>query len=214
MKLKSVIRTVAPIAAVLVAGVVLSDTYRGIRELPPKARMQVVTPLSKTETTVNDKALPEKLAAPHVVIYKSKRRLELYDGTVLLRSYPVALGRTPRGDKAREGDGATPEGTFFICTKNAKSRYNRFLGLSYPNIEDATRGARTGLIKPAELAEIRKAIEQGKRPPWDTKLGGQIGIHGGGTARDWTQGCIAIPDEAIEEIFEVLPYGTVVVVKP
>ena len=97
MKLKGVIRTVTPIAAVLVAGVVLSDTYHGIRELPPKARMQVVTPLSKTETTVNDKKLPAKLAAPQVVIYKSKRRLELYDGTVLLRSYPVALGRRQSG---------------------------------------------------------------------------------------------------------------------
>jgi murein L,D-transpeptidase YafK len=163
---------------------------------------------------VNDRALPEKLGAPHIVIYKSRRRLELYDGEQLLRTYQVALGRQPLGDKLKEGDGATPEGTFYVCTKNAKSRYDRFVGVSYPNAEDGARGLRAGLISAAQNHQIRQAMERGVRPPWDTKLGGQIGIHGGGVARDWTQGCVAVTDEAIEELFEVIPYGTVVAIKP
>ena len=214
MKLKRTIRTIAPIAAMMVAGVVLSDTYRGLKELPPKARTEMVTPLTGTETTVNDKALPEKLAVPEIVIYKSRRRLELYDGQTLLRVHRIVLGGQPVGDKKREGDGATPEGTFFVCTKNAQSRYDRFLGLSYPNVEDAARGLKAGLISQAQFGVIKKAMEQGVRPPWDTKLGGQIGMHGGGVERDWTQGCIALTDEAIEEMFDAVPYGTVVVIKP
>ena len=70
------------------------------------------------------------------------------------------------------------------------------------------------LINAAQYSQIRQAVEQGKRPPWSTKLGGQIGIHGGGTSRDWTAGCVALTDEAVEELFEAIPYGTVVVIKP
>jgi murein L,D-transpeptidase YafK len=213
MKLKRTIRTVTPIMTVVLVSVVLLNTYRGLMSLP-RARIDVVTPLTELETSVNDKALPARLSSPVVVILKSQHRLELYDGKQLIRSHQMALGKRPTGDKVREGDASTPEGTFYVCTKNPQSRYDRFLGISYPNGEDAARGLRAGLINKTQCAQIKQAVQQGKRPPWNTPLGGQIGIHGGGIGRDWTQGCIAITDEAVEELFDAIPIGTVVVIKP
>ena len=148
-----------------------------------------------------------------IVISKSKRLLELHREGEALRVYRIVLGREPEGDKVREGDGRTPEGEFVVCTKNPKSRYTLSLGLNYPTSEDAERGLCDGLITQEEHDAIVAAAEAGWRPPWDTALGGEIFIHGGGTSSDWTIGCVALDDDAIRELYPLVPVGTPVVIE-
>ncbi|HZH33181.1 MAG TPA: L,D-transpeptidase [Pyrinomonadaceae bacterium] len=151
------------------------------------------------------------LVNPRVVVSKSKRQLLLYAGGAggaVVRTYRIALGANPVEDKVREGDGATPEGDFYVCVKNARSNFYLSLGLSYPNAEDAERGLRDKLITRAERDAIVRAIRNKRRPPWDTALGGEIFIHGGGTDGDWTRGCVALANEDIREVFDALPLGT------
>jgi len=97
---------------------------------------------------------------PRIVVYKKERKLEFYSDKSLLRTYRIGLGFSPVADKVREGDGATPEGDFYIFVKNNKSAYYLSLGVSYPNIEDADRGLRDGLITRAQHAGLPKRFEK------------------------------------------------------
>lgn len=153
------------------------------------------------------------LASPRVVVEKSRRRLLVYDGQELVKWCPVTVG-PGQGDKTREGDRCTPEGEFYICTHNAASRWTRSLGISYPNAEDAERGLRDGLISRWDYSRIVDAVRRKQRPPWNTALGGEIMIHGGGSSRDWTQGCIGLDDADILELYAALPDGTAVTILP
>ena len=154
------------------------------------------------------------LERPCVVVHKAARSLELFDGERLVKTYRVALGTNPTDAKRKEGDGCTPEGIYYVCTKNDRSRFHLFLGLSYPNLDDADRGLRSGLIARAEHDAIAGAIAARKRPPWNTRLGGEIGLHGSGTGSDWTLGCVALADAEIEELFLLLSLGDEVVIEP
>ena len=147
-----------------------------------------------------------------LAIDKSERRMELLEGTAVVRSYRVGLGPAPEGDKEREGDMRTPIGELRVVVRNSRSSFHRFLGLSYPDSRAADRGLATGLIDEDEAQAIREADREGRQPPWDTALGGEVGIHGGGSARDWTHGCIAVEDAEIAELWEVVPLGTPVVI--
>ena len=154
------------------------------------------------------------LVNPKIVVSKSARRLELYSGGRVVRDYRVVLGGDPVNDKEREGDSRTPEGEFYVCVKNEKSQFYRSLGLSYPNREDAERGLRDNLITRAEYERIVRALTRKRTPPWDTALGGEIFIHGGGTSNDWTRGCVALDDAEMQELFDSVPVGTPVVITP
>jgi murein L,D-transpeptidase YafK len=149
-----------------------------------------------------------------IVVTKSKRRLDLYSDGALVRTYRVALGLNPVPDKKRQGDRATPEGEFYVFTKNDKSAFYLSLGISYPNIEDAERGLRDGLISRAQHDAIVKAIKRKSTPPQNTALGGDIYIHGNGSSSDWTWGCVALENEDIRELFDAIAVGTPVTIKP
>jgi murein L,D-transpeptidase YafK len=146
-------------------------------------------------------ALPSGTTADRIVVEKSKRTLSLYRAGKLLKSYKIALGKNPVGPKQREGDSRTPEGSYVIDFRKADSKFHRALHISYPNAEDR-----------------RRARERGVQP------GGAIMIHGlpNGTGaigaahrlRDWTDGCIAVTNEEIEEIWKVVPNGTAIVIRP
>jgi murein L,D-transpeptidase YafK len=151
---------------------------------------------------------------PHIVVYKRERKLELYSNKTLLRTYRVGLGFSPVADKVREGDGATPEGEFYVFVKNNKSAYYLSLGVSYPNVEDAERGLREGLITRAQYNSIVDAHRRKAAPPQYTKLGGLIYIHGNGASRDWTLGCVALENEDMKELFDSVVVGTPVTIKP
>jgi murein L,D-transpeptidase YafK len=154
------------------------------------------------------------MTVPRIEIYKSKRELAIYDGDTLSVRYPIALGRQAEGPKRREGDGKTPEGGYSVCSKNENSKFHLSLGLSYPNIDDAKRGVAGGLIGQSEYRTIETAIRRGLCPPWDTALGGEIMIHGGGTQSDWTAGCIALDDEHIDLLYRLCTVGTEVTIFP
>ena len=148
-----------------------------------------------------------------VQITKHTRTLVVFDGDKEIFRAPVVIGRSP-SDKQREGDLATPEGDFYICYRNPESKYHRFLGLSYPNVEDAGRGLRDGLISQAEHDEICAAIAQRQCPPWKTALGGEVGLHGPCPNVTWTHGCIAMTVEQIERLDSLLQLGDEVRILP
>ena len=151
---------------------------------------------------------------PRIVVYKSARKLELYSNKTLMRTYRVGLGFSPVADKAREGDGATPEGEFYVFVKNNKSAYYLSLGVSYPNVEDAERGLRDGLITKAQHDAIVEAHRKKIGPPQYTKLGGLIYIHGNGAKSDWTWGCVALENADMKELFDSVEVGTPVTILP
>lgn len=145
-----------------------------------------------------------------ILVEKADRRLTLRDdrGACLLTA-PIALGSSPTGPKRRSGDGKTPEGRYFVCLKK-RGKYGASLGVSYPNLSDAeTAGAGPELCRC-----IAERTAQGMRPPWGTELGGEIYIHGGGTERAWTAGCIALRDEDAERLYTLTPLGTAILIEP
>ena len=149
-----------------------------------------------------DRVVPGLLAetlpiADRIVIAKSARTLTLYRGSRVIKGYPIQLGGNPVGHKQYEGDARTPEGDYEIDWRNHWSRFHLSLHISYPNVDDR-----------------RRARTQGHDP------GGNIMIHGvpnglGVLAwlfsrRDWTDGCIAVGNVAIEEIWTAVDNGTAV----
>ena len=150
---------------------------------------------------------------PRIAICKHTETLIVYDGDEEVMRLPVVLGKNSE-DKQREGDLATPEGQFYICSKNPNSQYHRFLGLSYPNLEDAERGLREQLITRAEFNQIREAMAQRNCPPWKTALGGEVGLHGPSPNKTWTHGCIAMSVEQIERLYDLLAIGDEVTILP
>ena len=139
------------------------------------------------------------LRADFVLVDKSDRTLSLFSGGQLLRTYRgLQLGGSPDGHKRFQGDQRTPEGRYTIDTRNPASAYHLSLRISYPSEADRS------------YAEAR-----GRSP------GGDIFIHGqpnwlpaGRLHGDWTDGCIALANSEIEELWELVPDGTAVQVRP
>jgi murein L,D-transpeptidase YafK len=134
-----------------------------------------------------------------IIIEKAARRMLLLRNGQTLREYRIALGFAPEGDKLRQGDGRTPEGSFRIDRRNDSSKYHLSLGLDYPQPADRARAA-TGGYDP----------------------GGDIMIHGQPNALpdnamvrgDWTAGCIAVTNAEMREVWVVTQVGTIVEVRP
>lgn len=193
-----------------------SKTDSADRTLPSKPNPSL-TPEPATKTTPEPS--PEYLKPTsedgiQIIVYKGDRKLELYDGAKLIGDYDIGLGFTSVGHKQQVEDGKTPEGTYYVCTKNPQSKYYLSLGISYPMIPDAIRGLENGLISNEEYDVIVDAINGERRPPWDTKLGGEIMIHGHGSDSDWTQGCVAVDDEIMDILWDKCPIGTQVTIYP
>jgi len=154
------------------------------------------------------------LIRPLIVVKKSRRQLLLFSDDKLVRTYRVGLGLSPVGDKVRSGDHRTPEGDFYIFTKNDKSAFYLSLEVSYPNVTQAERGLRDGLITRAQYEAIIRANKEKRTPPQNTRLGGTIYIHGNGAGSDWTWGCVALENEDILELFKAVTVGTPVTIEP
>ena len=130
-----------------------------------------------------------------VQIHKAQRKMYLLHNQKVLQSYDIALGPNAFGHKQFEGDGKTPEGTYYMTFKNPNSKYHLSLYINYPNVVD------------------REFAASHNRPP-----GGEIFIHGGPLrpvpVRDWTEGCIAVTNEEIEVIYSMVNLGTPVHILP
>jgi murein L,D-transpeptidase YafK len=139
--------------------------------------------------------------ADKILIIKSAPTMSLLNGDKVLKTYKVALGTVPAGPKRIEGDHKTPEGNYIIDAKNPQSQFHLSLHISYPSAEDRQR-----------------AVKLGGQP------GGAIMIHGlasqfaylGPLHRqvDWTDGCVAVTNAEIEEIWKLVPVGTRVEIRP
>jgi lipoprotein-anchoring transpeptidase ErfK/SrfK len=184
---------------------------------PMRANLPTTHPSVPTRTVTpaagGDSSALDVLRSPAILVEKSKQRLTVFDGGRIVKRYPASTGRDA-GDKMREGDYRTPEGEFYVCVRNAKSKYTRALGLSYPNASNALRGLREGLITQQDHDRIVQAIRRRRQPPWNTPLGGQIMIHGDRRGGRTTQGCIALEDGDILELFPRIPLGTRVMITP
>jgi murein L,D-transpeptidase YafK len=169
-------------------------THRWMRATASCAILALAIPLIAQQT-------PPKQEADSILILKNDHVLELLQGGKVIRTYKVALGRGGLAPKEREGDGRTPEGHYIIDGRTAESHYHKALHVSYPNAEDRKRAAKLGVAP-----------------------GGAIMIHGlpngmgsiGAAHRlyDWTLGCIAVTDEEIDEIWDLVPVGTPVEIRP
>jgi len=139
--------------------------------------------------------------ADRIIVHKKERTMELMRAGRVIKTYKIALGRNPIGPKEREGDFRTPEGEYFVDSRNAKSTCHRSLHISYPNAADRERARKLG-VSP----------------------GGNVSIHGivngygylGAAHRqhDWTYGCIAVTDEEIEEIWKLVDNDTPIEIRP
>jgi len=167
--------------------------------------------------------LSRKEGATSLVIWKSQYSLTLFKGDAPVKTYWAVFGKGyGDGDKERSGDKRTPEGDFYICSMNHSKRFYKFLGLSYPGLKHAGRGLQRGLISPREYGEIEKAEQERRQPNWETQLGGAIGIHGRmledpsvwAMRQNWTDGCIALSNTDIDELFSVVSLGTPVTILP
>lgn len=139
--------------------------------------------------------------ADRIVVNKKARTMELLHAGQIIRTYRIALGGEPVGPKKRQGDHRTPEGVYAVDSRNAHSQFHRSLHISYPSAADRERARKLGVAP-----------------------GGDIYIHGlpngygfigaAHRARDWTDGCVAVTDQEIEEIWKLVDNGTPVEIRP
>ncbi|MBN6065486.1 L,D-transpeptidase family protein [Aggregatibacter actinomycetemcomitans] len=149
----------------------------------------------------NMQPLPSSTTITRLVVFKSERQMWAYDQERLIKIYPISLGKAPVGHKQFEGDKKTPEGVYRINERNPNSSYHKNLGISYPNAEDKAY-----------------AQSQGKSP------GGLIKIHGlpnkfldigrQHLRRDWTDGCIAVTNDEIDELFNAVVHNAEIDIRP
>ena len=142
-----------------------------------------------------------KPLADKILIVKSTRTMTLYSGNKVLRTYKVALGTVPVGPKRVEGDHKTPEGIYTIDAKNPQSQFHLSLHISYPDAADRERARKLG-AKPGGAIMIHGL------PPRFAYLGA---LH---RKVDWTDGCVAVTNAEIEEIWKLVPVGTRVEIRP
>lgn len=181
----------------LSAAALFSSAPAYTRRDTAKSLSIVVAPTIRHTPVVGIKS---EIIADSIVVEKMKHVMTLFTDGKPVRTYRIALGK-PKGDKVTVGDGRTPEGLFHIDFRNAQSKYHKSLHISYPDVEHRKR-----------------AIALGTSP------GGDIMIHGLppayadiGAAQsqyDWTEGCIAVTDAEIEEIWREVPNGAAIQIKP
>lgn len=133
-----------------------------------------------------------------IEVHKADRKMYLLHNSKVLKQYDIALGQNPVGHKQFEGDSKTPEGVYYIDRRNPNSNFYLSVGMSYPN--------------PTDRAFARS---QGRSPGGDIFIHGRANKHNDrGLGWDWTDGCIAVTDKEIEEIYSMVKIGTMIVVFP
>ena len=164
-----------------------------------------------------------KLEKPYVVVNRQSYTLELFEDSVLIKSYRANFGRNVNLPKSKAGDLSTPVGNYEICEIDTVNKYYKFFKLDYPNLNDAAEALRKGIITQTQYDSIKYDLELGNCPPPNTPLGGDIGIQGIGRLNfvfrylpfnyNWTDGSIAISNEDIDELYSIVKKGTLVVIK-
>ena len=158
-----------------------------------------LTVLSLQAQSATDPALPASAMADKVLVLKGQRKLLLMKDGEVLKAYSVSLGGNPVGPKTRRGDRRTPEGQYVLDWHNPNSQYHRSIHISYPNTEDMARARRLGVPPGADLF-IHGEPNDYDGP--DQHLG------------DWTNGCVALTNTDMDEIWRAVLDGTPIEIKP
>ena len=158
---------------------------------------------------------PDRLNSKHlIVVLKGARRIfRTANGHILHTPdgpacWPIGLGFSPDGHKRTEGDGKTPEGLYSTSDKPWSQHYAA-IAVHYPGAADAAAAVNDSRISAAVGGHIQRALDADKKPPQTTPMGGEILIHGGGAATDWTLGCIAMDNAHIDQLRATLPTNMV-----
>ena len=146
-------------------------------------------------------ALAGMPVADHVVVRKGERHLYLMRGESVLRMYRVALGLNPTGHKEREGDFRTPEGRYLLTRRNPRSDYFLSIQVSYPNDADVRRARRRGFLAGGSIMLHGLPNQLKHSPEWYEK-------------QDWTDGCIAVSNSDMVEIWMLTPDNTPIEILP
>ena len=162
-----------------------------------------------------------KIENPRIVIDRNTFELALYSGTVLVKKYRAVFGRNPL-PKQHAHDNATPIGLYKICEILTKHKYGKFFKLTYPNLQDVEAGFIRGNLTQDEYEKLRFDNNYGDCVNAETKLGGNVGIHGIGELNfifknlpfvfNWTDGSIAVSNENLDELYNIITKGTEVVI--
>ncbi len=157
-----------------------------------------------------------------LVISRSSQKLNIMDGKQIVKQFHIAYGKGGKGAKRKLGDEKTPLGVYRIINFKGNSKFYYFMQLDYPNLLDAWYGYKNKIISATEFKHITTAIKNNNAPPQNTKLGGYIGIHGLGNTTDqklaihnevnWTQGCIAMTNDDINDLKKYVGIGTRVII--
>ena len=158
-----------------------------------------------------------------ILISKKDKELVVERSGEVVKKYHIATGKGGKGTKRRRGDSKTPIGNYRISNFKQSSRFHYFIQLDYPNLVDAWYGYKNQTIDAADFKRIATAYKKREAPPQDTELGGFIGIHGLGKTDEkkltihqelnWTEGCIALTNEEINDLRNFIDVGTPVIIK-
>jgi len=167
-----------------------ASDFLGRPDTPAPTKATYTSPRPASRVSVSNRI-------DRIVVKKGERRLYLMRGDEPFRTYKIALGYQPTGHKQRKGDGRTPEGIYFLDWRSDTSNYRKALHISYPNMQDRLR-----------------ALRRGDDPGGMIMIHGQPGHRGEDRSGDWTFGCIAVSDLAIDEIWSYTSVGTRVEILP
>jgi len=161
----------------------------------PVDKEQVLKPPQASQRTSASKSVDK------ILVIKSARRLELISDGKVIRSYRISLGKQPKGPKLQEGDKRTPEGLYWVDWRKRSDKFNLAMHINYPNISDAAKARREG-VNPGSMIMIHGTPDSEDNP--------EELFH----TLDWTDGCIAMKNHEMREVWNLVKDGTMVEIRP
>lgn len=161
----------------------------------PVDKEQVLKPPQASQRTSASKTIDK------ILVIKSARRLELISDGKVIRSYRISLGKQPKGPKLQEGDKRTPEGLYWVDWRKRSDKFNLAMHINYPNISDAAKARREG-VNPGSMIMIHGTPDSEDNP--------EELFH----TLDWTDGCIAMKNYEMREVWNMVKDGTMVEIRP
>ena len=161
----------------------------------PVDKEQVLKPPQASQRTSASKSVDK------ILVIKSARRLELISDGKVIRSYRISLGKQPKGPKLQEGDKRTPEGLYWVDWRKRSDKFNLAMHINYPNVSDAAKARREG-VNPGSMIMIHGTPDSEENP--------EELFH----TLDWTDGCIAMKNYEMREVWSMVKDGTMVEIRP
>ncbi|MEA3419853.1 MAG: L,D-transpeptidase family protein [Campylobacterota bacterium] len=182
--------------------IVLAVLFAGCSESRPKVKGKYYDIKECRKEMAHAKDIDESEHIDMIVVYKSKRKMDLYRSGRVVDTLPISLGKNPKGHKVRKGDHRTPEGQYWIRRKLCSQKYYRSLCISYPNPSDMNR-AQAKRVDPGGDITIHA------QPIWNADgNGNQYTL-----SKNWTEGCVAVTNQEMEKLWYAVREGVPIVIK-